>query len=136
MSECDKDYAIDSNKMELSGKVQNRTHHTRFFEKIYGNLEKSDDGITTTEQPQREIINSPSESSASSSEIFSSDFSVSNRNISFAPISNDLGLNNFTTAIMPSHFGLRLPLGAFPNDPHNHFAAFCKLIIIFKLLNY
>lgn len=68
----------------MSDKINNRTHHTRFFEKLYGNLEKSssDDKkddieiynnypVNPCEVDRRKILNSPSESSASSSEIFS-----------------------------------------------------------------
>lgn len=41
-------------------------------------------------------------------------------------LSNEIGLNNYPSTIIPSHFGaLRLPIG-FPSDPHNHFAAFRK----------
>lgn len=76
-----------SNKMEISDKASNRTHHTRFFEKLYGNLEKSNDEkqevkVINALHSHGEIgppkpLNSPSESSGSSSEIFSSEISVS-----------------------------------------------------------
>lgn len=69
--------------MDMSDKINQRTHHTRFFEKLYGNLEKSssDDKkedieiynnypVNPCEVDRRKILNSPSESSASSSEIF------------------------------------------------------------------
>lgn len=72
-----------SNTMEISDKTNNRTHHTRFFEKLYGNLEKScekkdESKILKNLHPQdrQERLNSPSESSGSSSEIFSSEINV------------------------------------------------------------
>lgn len=76
-----------SNKMEISDKGNNRTHHTRFFEKLYGNLEKSNvekHEVKILENPHSQVeigrqglLNSPSESSGSSSEIFSSEVSAS-----------------------------------------------------------
>lgn len=74
-----------SNKMESSDKGNNRTHHTRFFEKLYGNLEKSDvekEENKILSQPETEIgrqetLNSPSESSGSSTEVFSHEISAS-----------------------------------------------------------
>lgn len=145
------DSSLNSNKME-SGKANHRTHHTRFFEKLYGNLEKSSDkkeevvtrSYNYPSEVRQEILNSPSESSASSSEIFASEIIASRcssdqnsfqhgegdnktnpfRNSLF-PSSHEVGLN-FPATILPSHFGaLRLPMG-FSNDPHNHFAAFRK----------
>ncbi|CRK88477.1 CLUMA_CG002212, isoform A [Clunio marinus] len=121
--------------MDESDKTNNRTHHTRFFEKLYGNLESSDDRKTivsdrncvyssheTNEVNRREVLNSPSNSSSGSSSDFYSKESVS-RNSIFPP-SQDIPFNNFPPTLLPSHFGaLRLPLG-FANDPHSHFAAF------------
>jgi hypothetical protein len=80
-----------SNKMDSSDKVNHRTHHTRFFEKLYGNLEKSDSKKEELEESKciysldvqsealnrQEILNSPSESSGSSSEIYQNEMSVS-----------------------------------------------------------
>lgn len=44
--------------------------------------------------------------------------------------SNEVGLQGFPPSMLPSHFGsLRLPIG-FTSDPHNHFAAFRKLLIL------
>lgn len=76
--------------MEISDKTNNRTHHTRFFEKLYGNLERSSESkqeVQLTnhshslnlpiEVGTRETLNSPSESSGSSSEIYSNEISVS-----------------------------------------------------------
>lgn len=71
-------------KMEISDKTNQRTHHTRFFEKLYGNLEKSSESKDEkldqnfqfnipVESCRPEVINSPSESSGSSSEIFHND---------------------------------------------------------------
>jgi hypothetical protein len=73
---------LNSNKMEISDKVNHRTHHTRFFEKLYGNLEKSSDEkkdevtiinhhdalSVQTEIGRREALTSPSNSSGSSTE--------------------------------------------------------------------
>lgn len=70
--------------MEISDKPSQRTHHTRFFEKLYGNLEKSCEAKEEksneeinlkipVESCRPEVINSPSESSGSSTEIFSND---------------------------------------------------------------
>lgn len=75
-----------SNKMEISDKGNNRTHHTRFFEKLYGNLEKSSDEkqgekLLSSQVEigmQEKSLNSPSESSGSSSaEMYPSEISVS-----------------------------------------------------------
>lgn len=146
-----------------SDKVNHRTHHTRFFEKLYGNLEKSTDEKSAignvkicnyqvklpVEKIRPEIINSPSESSGSSTEFFSNDMNIarwnwwlivqwsseiikyfSYRNPLFQSPNHDHGLNHFPGSILPSHFGsLRLPIG-FTSDPHNHFAAFRKLNLI------
>ena len=82
---------IHGNIMESSDKINNRTHHTRFFEKLYGNLEKSSEKSVENEVNNRsyaislekeivnrqEILNSPSESSGSSSEIYQNDLSAS-----------------------------------------------------------
>lgn len=82
---------IHSNIMESSDKINNRTHHTRFFEKLYGNLEKSSDKSVENEvnkcsyaiSLEKEVVNrqevliSPSESSGSSSEIYQNDLNVS-----------------------------------------------------------
>lgn len=82
---------INSNKMDISDKVNHRTHHTRFFEKLYGNLEKSSDenkeAVNLSHQNQslslgtefgrQETLNSPSESSGSSSEIYTTDLNGS-----------------------------------------------------------
>jgi hypothetical protein len=82
---------LNSNIMESSDKVCHRTHHTRFFEKLYGNLEKSSDKKDEIEEnkcnysmsierevvSRREVLNSPSESSGSSSEIYQNDLNVS-----------------------------------------------------------
>lgn len=77
---------LNSNKMDISDKVNHRTHHTRFFEKLYGNLEKSSevkkDEVSLVNQHdvinnQRESLTSPSESSGSSSEIFANEMSSS-----------------------------------------------------------
>lgn len=85
---------MNSNKMELSqeinDKVNHRTHHTRFFEKLYGNLESStektdvvelshsnDNSTNSTKGVRRpDVLNSPSDSSGSSSEIYSNDVST------------------------------------------------------------
>lgn len=56
----------NGNKKEDNNKTNNRTHHTRFFEKLYGNLEHSSE-TKIIPQTDRKIINSPSESSGSSS---------------------------------------------------------------------
>jgi len=68
-------------RMELSGKVQNRTHHTRFFEKLYGNLDKSENEKIaeklTVESVKSDIAISPSESSASSSEMYGNELNAS-----------------------------------------------------------
>lgn len=67
---------VESNasKTQENEKNHNRTHHTSFFEKLYGNLEKSgdheekldsDDLLKTVSRDV--IIHSPSESSGSSS---------------------------------------------------------------------
>lgn len=143
--------------MDVSDKTNHRTHHTRFFEKLYGNLEKSssDDKKeeveccnsyqVPSEVQRREILNSPSESSGSSTEMFSINdsnvarwiakfsekgFLIKSGNRFFRnpifPSSHEIGLSSFSTSILPSPFGaLRLPMG-FANDPHNHFAAFRK----------
>lgn len=79
---------LNSNIMESSDKVNHRTHHTRFFEKLYGNLEKSSDKKDESEVNfsiniekeivnRQEILNSPSESSGSSSEVYQNDLNVS-----------------------------------------------------------
>ena len=82
---------MHSNIMETSDKINNRTHHTRFFEKLYGNLEKSSDKSVENEVNKcsyamslekevvnrQEVLNSPSESSGSSSEIYQNDLGVS-----------------------------------------------------------
>lgn len=142
--------------MEISDKVNQRTHHTRFFEKLYGNLEKSSESKDEkldqnfqlnipVESCRPEVINSPSESSASSSEMFHNDlhprcehYFLSTKvqiskvikkihRSSMFLSSNEIGLNNFPSTIIPSHFNaIRLPIG-FSSDPHNHFAAFRKL---------
>ncbi|XP_070490980.1 homeobox protein rough [Chironomus tepperi] len=96
-------------------KSHSRTHHTSFFEKLYGNLEKSSDHEEKLESESlinRDAIHSPSESSGSSS----SDINVERPSIK-AP-------NNFVSStILPTHFAaIRLPL--FSTDPHSHFAAF------------
>lgn len=77
---------LNSNKMDVSDKASHRTHHTRFFEKLYGNLESSSDKKSEelsripiyprSDEVRREILNSPSESSGSSSEIYVNDSSV------------------------------------------------------------
>lgn len=146
---------LNSNKMEINDKINNRTHHTRFFEKLYGNLESSSENVkeiqlvnhshSLLEVGRSETLNSPSESSGSSSEIYSNEISAprcefnatqnisscfsnevnSIRNSMFAS-SSEIGLNGFPSPMMPSHFrSLRLPIG-FTSDPHNHFAAFRK----------
>lgn len=76
------------NTMEISDKTNQRTHHTRFFEKLYGNLEKSSEAKDEkldqnfqinipVESCRPEVINSPSESSGSSTEIFHNDVHTS-----------------------------------------------------------
>lgn len=85
---------MNSNEMEIIAKVNHRTHHTRFFEKLYGNLEsssekkeesvilvRSDESSLNLESEVRrpEILNSPSSSTGSSSEIYTNDVSGSNR---------------------------------------------------------
>lgn len=77
---------LNKDKMDISDKTSHRTHHTRFFEKLYGNLEKSCDkkseesseiqSYPQSDEGRREILNSPSESSGSSSEIYVNDFNV------------------------------------------------------------
>lgn len=82
---------VKSSEVDSIDKVNNRTHHTRFFEKLYGNLEKSSDKTDVTSENScnfslnlqsevvnlQPILNSPSESSASSSEIYQNDLSLS-----------------------------------------------------------
>jgi hypothetical protein len=77
---------LNSNRMDISDKASHRTHHTRFFEKLYGNLEKSSekrvecsliDESLTTDLGRRETLTSPSNSSGSSLENFSSETSGS-----------------------------------------------------------
>ncbi|CAO1443516.1 unnamed protein product [Diamesa hyperborea] len=94
-----------------------KTSHTRFFEKLYGNLDKQSERevynklqndsfskfSNKTEKSPLQFINSP-ESSSSTIDCKSS-----------AITSNDM--RNYSAAIMP-HF--RLPIGL----PDNHFAAF------------
>lgn len=78
MSLSDINNSVDScgeNKTDTNDKNNHRTHHTRFFEKLYGNLEKSSNEIKPQENinyplkinVNHDIINSPSESSGSSS---------------------------------------------------------------------
>jgi hypothetical protein len=117
----------ENNKSESCDKSNHRTHHTRFFEKLYGNLEKSDekkleDDNLSCEFDQRRVV-SPSESSVSSNETYPLD-----KNYQKNPIfQQNHDLTNLTSnAIFPNHFGsLRIPFG-FPPESHNHFAAFCK----------
>lgn len=75
--------------MDISDKVNHRTHHTRFFEKLYGNLEKSSDKKEENDvkvqsyqtnlpiEIRQDVLNSPSESSGSSSEIFGTELNGS-----------------------------------------------------------
>lgn len=81
--------------MEISDKTNQRTHHTRFFEKLYGNLERSseakDEKVNQdfhlnipVESCRPEVINSPSESSGSSTELFRNDVHASRCGNSFA----------------------------------------------------
>lgn len=65
---------LNANKTSENEKNHNRTHHTSFFEKLYGNLEKSSDHEEKLESEnliksisRNAIIRSPSESSGSSS---------------------------------------------------------------------
>lgn len=89
---CEMQGNINSNAMESTeNKVSHRTHHTRFFEKLYGNLEKSSDKTEQAEEKKcniaisieqevarrQETLISPSESSGSSSEVYQNDLSVS-----------------------------------------------------------
>lgn len=77
---------LDSNKMDVSDKVNHRTHHTRFFEKLYGNLDTPSDKKNESvgsyshgvgEVNRQDILNSPSgSSSGSSSEIFVSEMNA------------------------------------------------------------
>jgi hypothetical protein len=75
---------LNASKTEENEKNQNRTHHTSFFEKLYGNLEKSSDqeeklnSEILLKSISRDVkIRSPSESSGSSS----SDINVERFNI-------------------------------------------------------
>ncbi|CAG9810005.1 unnamed protein product [Chironomus riparius] len=120
MSKKEKDcIQLNANKTEENEKIHNRTHHTSFFEKLYGNLEKTSDQEKKIRsenllQPvsRNKIIHSPSESSGSSS----SDINIERANIK---TSNNL----VSSTILPTHFtAIRLPL--FSTDPHSHFAAF------------
>lgn len=92
-----------------------KTSHTRFFEKLYGNVDK---------HSEREVYNKLQNDSFSSSKfsdktemtfINSPESSSSTIDCKSALTSNDL--RNYSAAIMP-HF--RLPIGL----PDNHFAAF------------
>lgn len=81
---------MNSNKMEIIDKVNHRTHHTRFFEKLYGNLESSSEKkeeaeltlsndssmILSSEVRRPELLHSPSDSSGSSSEVYANDVSA------------------------------------------------------------
>ena len=65
---------LNANKTQENEKNHNRTHHTSFFEKLYGNLEKTSDqekklgSENILKSVSRDvIIHSPSESSGSSS---------------------------------------------------------------------
>jgi hypothetical protein len=70
------DKNLCDNQSEASEKSHNRTHHTRFFEKLYGNLEQSSNSeenvknskldFPINECSSRDIVHSPSESSGSS----------------------------------------------------------------------
>lgn len=81
---------VKSSELVSIDKVNNRTHHTRFFEKLYGNLEKSNDKTDVTSENsckfslnlQSEVVlqpnlNSPSESSGSSTEIYQNELNLS-----------------------------------------------------------
>jgi hypothetical protein len=81
---------MSSNKVDSSDKANHRTHHTRFFEKLYGNLEKSSDAKDEEKDKsygfslnlpndvaRQQNLNSPSESSGSSTEMFASEMSSS-----------------------------------------------------------
>lgn len=83
-SSCIKvDENANSEKVESNEKINNRTHHTRFFEKLYGNLEttncekefeskninhnnNNDSNVEYKFCANKIAINSPSESSSSS----------------------------------------------------------------------
>lgn len=134
---CDSLKNEDTMKVDESNKNQNRTHHTRFFEKLYGNLDKSSDTKTTTEKiavnaiKSRELAHSPCESSESSSNEINLTRWIDDLGIEKLSINQvshrDFRLTNelMPHTILPSPFAtLRLPV--FSADPHNHFAAFCK----------
>lgn len=71
--ECSESFVNKNNeKSEENSKSNNRTHHTRFFEKLYGNLEKSSENKTQSileksfKSKSRESVHSPCESSVGS----------------------------------------------------------------------
>lgn len=123
----------DLNKSDSCDKVNNRTHHTRFFEKLYGNLDKTnekksenfDENLENDFDQRRHVI-SPSESSVSSNE---TSFPLDNNFPSSQIFPHNQEVRNVNLqppAMFPNHFGsLRIPFG-FPPDSHNHFAAFRK----------
>lgn len=135
---------MSENKSDNCDKTSNRTHHTRFFEKLYGNLDKSDDKkdeIICEENNldfhERQVA-SPSESSVSSTEVYSS-YENNLRNPSAVNFHHQSQhppdihgiphVNLHQSSMFSNHFGsLRIPAFGFPPDTHNHFAAFCKLI--------
>ena len=107
-----KEIKMNSSEMEISDKTTNRTHHTRFFEKLYGNLEKSsdvkeDESLKVinsnfqlnmpSEVITHGVLNSPSGSSGSSSENFHNDLSASRCENYFNFLSCFLGLKNLNS---------------------------------------
>lgn len=134
----------ENSKSDNCDKSSNRTHHTRFFEKLYGNLDKSDDKKdeiceeNNLDFHQERRVVSPSESSVSSSEVYSNyESNMRSSSMNFpqshhhrtTDIHGVTNVNLHQSPMFSNHFGsLRIPAFGFPPDSHNHFAAFCKLI--------
>lgn len=131
-----------NSQSENCDKINNRTHHTRFFEKLYGNLEKRDEkkdeiceeNLSNNLDFDQRRVTSPSESSVSSNEIFNLESNLQKSSVIFPSNQHQelYGLSNTnlqsSSAIFSNNFGsLRIPTFGFPPDTHNHFAAFCKL---------
>lgn len=133
----------ENSKSENCDKTNNRTHHTRFFEKLYGNLEKSNEkkdeicevNLSNNLDIEQRRVTSPSESSVSSNEIFNLESNLQKSSLIFPQNQHqdlhELSNSNLqsSSSMFSNHFGsLRIPAFGFPPDTHNHFAAFCKLI--------
>ncbi|KAG5673713.1 hypothetical protein PVAND_003734 [Polypedilum vanderplanki] len=109
-------------KSETNEKVHNRTPHTSFFKKLYGNLENDNKKEFSEKNNVQDFCCNQAISSASdvSGGSGNSSSDIIQRGANYGAVTSQF----ISTSIIPSYLRtLGLPVN-FSTDPHNHFAAF------------